>query len=513
MKKIRFFPIILLVCLLTAMLSVPAAALTEPTTGAAAVLVLDRPTGEALYEKNADTRSNPASTTKIMTVLLAVEAIENGEAALTDEVTAAASAFDGLVAEGSTAGIRSGETLTLEQLLYCTMLSSANEACNIIAEHLAGSVSAFVARMNARAAELGCTGTHYANTHGLTDSEHYTTARDMGLIALEASRHPLFMTLCGTAEYSVPATNLSGTRALTNSNALLTEKSMYGAGFLYDGASGMKTGHTSAAGYCLVSTAERDDRELLCVVYGDATSAACFTDSKTLLDWALDNYSYQNVLRSDENIASVDIALGTDTDYVNLRPAGDITMLLANDYDPNDFSFDIVVYALRDGKVLTAPITAGEVLGEVSVMRGGRSCGSVKLLAASSVELSRWEYIKSELHRTTQTTAFKLILFGIILIIVVYIVWVALYRSRRRKYTRAVRAGAGRHVAAPQRSATVREPEETPIEFFTGDDEPAPDAPQPQDDDPAPVHEAQETDSLFADKADRDYFEEFFKGK
>lgn len=512
MKKIKFFPIILLVCLLTALLAVPAAALTEPETGAAAVLVLDRPTGEVLYEKNADTQSNPASTTKIMTVLLAVEAIERGEAALTDEVTASTTAFEGLSADGSTAGIRSGETMTLEQLLYCTMLSSANEACNIIAEHLSGSVSAFVARMNERAAELGCTGTHYANTHGLTDSNHYTTARDMGLIALEASNHPLFMTLCGTAEYTVPATNLAGARALTNSNALLTEKSMYGAGFLYDGASGMKTGHTSAAGYCLVSTAEREDRQLLCVVYGDATSSACFTDSKTLLDWALDNYSYQNVLRSDENIASVDVSLGTDTDYVNLRPAGDVTMLLANDYDPNDFTLDIVVYALRDGKVLTAPITAGEVLGEVSVMRDGRSCGTVKLLAASSVELSRWEYIKSELHRTTQTTAFKLILFGVILLVVVYVVWVVLYRSRRRKYTRAVRAGAGRHVAAPQRPAAP-EPEEAPIEFFTDDYAAEPEPPAAPEQPEPPVHEAQETDSLFADKADRDYFEEFFKGK
>lgn len=187
-------------------------------------------------------------------------------------------------------------------------------------------------------------------------------------------------------------------------------------------------------------------------------------------------------------------------------------MLLANDYDPNDFTLDIVVYALRDGKVLTAPITAGEVLGEVSVMRDGRSCGTVKLLAASSVELSRWEYIKSELHRTTQTTAFKLILFGVILLVVVYVVWVVLYRSRRRKYTRAVRAGAGRHVAAPQRPAAP-EPEEAPIEFFTDDYAAEPEPPAAPEQPEPPVHEAQETDSLFADKADRDYFEEFFKGK
>jgi len=286
MKKLKFLPIFLIICLFTGLFAGTAVMADGPEISAPSAILLDSATGEILYEKDADRQVYPASTTKIMTVLLAVEAVENGEISLDEKVAGSDTITYDLSSLGSTAGIQVGEKLSFEDLLYCAMLSSANEACNIIAQRVSdGIIYNFIQRMNERAKELGCTSTSFINTHGLQGSLHYTTARDFSLIAMEACRHELFMELCGTAQHVVPATNKSGERTLKNSNALLCMDGMYGGGYVYEGCTGMKTGHTSYAGYCLVSTAERNGAELLCLLYGDSSSDACFRNSTALLDY------------------------------------------------------------------------------------------------------------------------------------------------------------------------------------------------------------------------------------
>lgn len=189
MKKIRLLPIFLLMVLLVSILAPQALALEAPELTSTAGILVDMDSGRVLFEKNADQKAYPASLTKVMTVLVAVEAVEKGEFSLTDSVTASDSCLEGMVDDGSTAGIVPGETMSLKDLLYCALLASANEACNVIGEYIGGTVSGFVDMMNARASELGCTGTHFANTHGLPDDNHYTTARDMALIYREALSH------------------------------------------------------------------------------------------------------------------------------------------------------------------------------------------------------------------------------------------------------------------------------------------------------------------------------------
>lgn len=531
MKNIKFLAIFLILCLALSLLTPAALALDAPEIVSRAAILLDRKTGEVLWSQNADERAYPASTTKIMTVLLAVEAVEEGSAALSDQVTASANIAYDLIDDGSTSGIRAGETMTLEDLLYCAMLQSANEACNVIAEHIGGTIPEFVARMNARADALGCTGTHFANTHGLPSEDHYTTAADMSRITLEAAGRPLFMEICGTKEKEIPATNVSALRTLQNSNSLINPDSVsYGSGYYYERAGGVKTGFTNAAGYCLVSTA--DDAEsgvsLLCVVFGgvhDDNGYSNFSDTITLLDWAFDNYSYQDVLDPNVSIASVDVKLGQGTDYVNLRPAGTVTLLLPNDYDPDEFDLDMQVYSLQQGETVTAPVTAGEVLGEVSVYRDGQNCGTVKLVAASSVDLSRGQYIRSHIEETIHTAAFRWIFWGVVLILVLYLAWVILYRIRRIRYRRAVKAAkGGAHVKPRTEPVPVAEPEPEPeIEFFNENGlaepvaEPAPEFAPVTDDTRMipPVAEtppAEDAEALRR-KADRDYFEEFFRQK
>lgn len=203
-------------------------------------LLGDMGSGRILFNIDAYSRREPASLTKIMTLLLAVEAIEAGTASPDDMVTASAACKTGLEHDSSTAYIDRGETMSLRDLLYCAALASANEACNIIAEHISGSISAFVERMNTRAAELGCSGTHFANTHGMPDDNHYTTARDIFLIACEGMRHQLFAQLVGCREYTTSATNDSPARVLESSNALITPDSPYSDKYVYPARSASK---------------------------------------------------------------------------------------------------------------------------------------------------------------------------------------------------------------------------------------------------------------------------------
>ena len=535
MKKKKILLFFLALCLtVSPLLALPAWALTDPPVESRAAIVMDRNSGEVFFSKNPDERVYPASTTKIMTVLLAVEAVEAGNAALADEITASANMGFDLEADGSSAGIVEGETMTLEQLLYCAMLASANEACNIIAEYIAGSVYAFVEQMNARAAEFGCTGTHFANTHGLPNTNHYTTASDFCRIAREAVSHDLFMQFCNTESIDIPATNLSDVRNLVNSNALISAGSIYGSQYLYPDAAGVKTGHTNDAGYCLVSTASRDGIDLLAVVFGGyaeisadgnvITGYTNFSDSILLYEWVFNNFSYQEILSTNVNVASVDVDLSKDEDYVNLRPSASISLLLPNDYNPSEFQFEPQVYSLQRGEKVTAPVTAGEVLGEITVFRDGQIVGTVNLVAASSVDLSRTQYILSHIRETTHSTAFIVILLIVILVLGAYITWVIVYRVKYSRYRKAAVSRRGAPAAQPRKRAVPS------IEFFPEDDTVPEDETYEEDysealeaipfeetdtppEVPAEGVSAPRSDPLFEDKTAQDYFENFFRQK
>lgn len=517
MKKFKFLSIFLTVAIMASLLLSPAAlALAPPEVSCPNVLIMDRETGEILFEKAADETVYPASITKIMTVLLAVEAIENGAASMTDEVTASGNITFDLIADGSTAGIMVGETMTLESLLYATMLSSANEACNIIAEHIGGGISNFVAQMNARAEELGCTGTNFVNTHGLPDSNHYTTARDFSLIALEASRHDLFMKLCSTPSITIPATNLSGERKLNNSNALINTDGIYGSQYLYEFADGMKTGHTNAAGYCLISTAAKDGVELLAAVFGGTETwpgptpeYSNFSDSIKMYEWVFNNFSYREVLRSTDAVTSIDVEMGSNADSVKLRPEASISALLPNDSDLSEFSLSVSLDS-EEGEKLMAPITAGEKLGEVTLSKNGVIYGTVDLVAASGVDLSRGEYIKAKISDTLDSKVFKIILWCVIILVVAYIALVVMYRVRRARHRKAMRQARlekarrermdreEQQRIEAQRQQTPRSSAAKPAVSYVRE-------PQVSE---APGKTPGEAKN---EQAERDYFEEFFK--
>ena len=448
MRKFKLLPSVLIVCLLAACLAPAAAALDDPAINARAAVLADPETGRVYYSLNADERAYPASLTKIMTVLLAVEAIERGEVSEDDQVTATETSMQNLAEDGSTAGIVAGEVLTFSDLLYGAMLVSANEACNVIAEHVSGSVGAFVELMNERAAELGCTGTHFANTNGLPDENHYTTAADLALITSEALQHSLFTTICNTVTRTVPATNMNDERVLSNTNALINPDSGYGSGYYYEYAHGVKTGHTNDAGYCLISTAEKDGIRLMAVVLGcEAVPRAdgsgndyqSFSDSITLYNWVFNNFSSQEIVSSAEQVAEAPVELGQGVDRVSLRPANVVTAVVADDTDLSTVQRDVVVYSERDGETLVAPISAGTVLGELTLTLDGQVLGRSELVASTSVELSRAEYMKG---RLAETFASPWVIGGLVFIVIFaagYIFLVVRYRSLHKRHLRSVR--------------------------------------------------------------------------
>ncbi len=272
----------------------------SPEITAESALVMDARSGEVLYAKQHKETRYPASITKVMTTLLAIENCK-----MDDIVTFSKEAVYGIEAGSSSAGIPPGAELTVEETLYALMLVSANEAGAAIAEHVAGSNEAFAKLMTSRAKELGCTGTQFKNPHGLPDEEHYTTAYDMGLIMKECIKHEEFRKIAGTISYTIKKrASLPSDIELWNHAKILRESTEY----YYSPAKGAKTGFTQAALNTLVTYAEKNGVQLICIILKDHGADCSYNDSKALYRWAFDQVkSVQPLKNFDLNAAYASI--------------------------------------------------------------------------------------------------------------------------------------------------------------------------------------------------------------
>ena len=419
------------------LLSTAALAAEKPVVEAKAALLIELNSDTILFEQDADVTVYPASLTKIMTCLLTLENLK-----LTDTVTVSETALSNLDESGSTADLQVGETLTVDQLLYCMMLSSANEACNVAAEAISGSVDAFVQKMNTRAAELGCTGTHFANPHGLHNEDHYTTARDLSKIARAAIQNNKFREIVSKSSYVVPPTNLHDERKLTTTNQLMInlQTNRY-----YDSrVNGVKTGFTTPAGRCLIATAESGSISLLSVVCGCDTRVletgdlefASFPETEKLLNYAFDSFTYAPVLTTLYPVAEIPVSRSAGSNTVSLSPAQELKALMPVDYDAEKLQ-QTVTLINEDG--VTAPVYAGDELGEISVSYEGRQLGTVKLVAIADVARANIFGLFQEPTTTAQSwvkTVLLLLLLVIIVLIVLFLVRNA-RRKRRRKSSRS----------------------------------------------------------------------------
>ena len=346
---------LLLLALLLTLL--PAAALAgETATSAKACVVMDAASGRLLLEHNAYAPLPMASTTKIMTALLA---LENGQ--LDEPVTCTRNAFG---VPGTSIYLDLGETLTLEEMLYGLLLASGNDAAVAIAEHIGGTVENFCSQMTERAASLGCTNTVFQTPHGLPKEGHYTTARDLALITREAMRYTKFREIVSTQRATIPWQNRSYDRVLRNKNRLLRT---------YPGAMGVKTGFTRAAGRCLVSAARRDGMTLICVVFG---CPDWFDESERLLDLGFEGWEAFTVLHEGETVRMLPVLAGDRTEIPAVL-ADDLTAVLPKGKLPN--------LTIELPESLKSPVFAGEKLGIASLALAGETLTESDVVAGKTV--------------------------------------------------------------------------------------------------------------------------------
>ena len=433
MKKYRIPALLLSLVLMLNLLVLPAAAIEEPELQCTHAILVDANYGEVLYDKKADEKAYPASITKVMTALLVLEAIDSGKLTKDQQITAGPTTLQDMSGNYSTANLEPGDVLTVEQLLYCLLLPSANEAGNILAVAVDGSIEAFVEHMNTRAKELGCKGTHFVNPHGLHDPDHYTTAYDISLYMTEALKHELFRTIIHTATYVLPATAHMGEQTFYNTNALISN--FHYSGYVYDKCIGGKTGTTDEAGRCLVAAAESGDTLLISVILGSgvvdpngAKRQGQFTESTKLLKWGFDNFRRVTISQGNDPVDKVAVTLSRQADEVMVKPEGEVVRTLPKDLDPS--LIETTIHLNSD--TVEAPVEEGQVLGTMTLSYEGTDYGSLDLVAVTSVERSELLYKKAQVMAFFQNFGVRVAAVIILILVVAVLLKVLVFRKERR---------------------------------------------------------------------------------
>lgn len=437
MKNRRFPAAVLLLailCSLSFSFRAAAAREGEPKIRSNAAILYEVTSGELVYEKNGKQKAYPASTTKIMTALLALENCEMDE-----PVTVTRAALNTVSPGSSIAGLQNGEVLTMYEMLECLLVASGNDAASVIAVHIGGTVAQFVEMMNERSRELGCTSTHYTNPSGLHDEEHYTTAEDLLKVTVEAMKHPEFVEIVGSAQVTIPETNkVDHPRYFNNTNQLISQAVT--SENLFSKATGIKTGHTTPAGYCLVSSAENGDLSYIAVVLGgyiDENTGRnySYVDSINLFLWGFSDFKYRTIVSTSDLVKELEVDLAKEKDFVILRAAEDVTAFLHED-DDIDAIFTKTISVQEN---ITAPVERGDMLGTMTILRGSEVYARVDLVATNTVERSEGLYYFEQLGAFFEKPLVRAFVALLLAALIVYIIFVILYNKRRRNINRRKR--------------------------------------------------------------------------
>lgn len=350
----------------------------KPSIISQAAILMDAKTGKILYAKNENEKMYPASTTKIVTAILTLENCN-----LDEVVTVGYDAVMSIPEGYSSASLQIGEQLTIEQLLQLLLVHSANDAANVLAEYVGGSIESFVSMMNTKINELNLFHTHFTNTFGMHNDNHYTTAQDLAHIMKYCIKNEKFRKLAGIASCAIPATNKYDTRKYNSTNELIIPNNKNYYPYLTSG----KTGYTSQAGDCLVSCSYKNDLELICVILGGENvngTSTRFSETKTLYEYGYNHYSIRNILNVNDVVTQLEIPNGTkDTKNLDLLAKNDIHALLENTLSEDALPFEI---NLR--QEIKAPIEQNENLGSISYTIDGIEY-KTDLMASHAVEKSK----------------------------------------------------------------------------------------------------------------------------
>ena len=402
-----------------------------------AAVLMDAKTGIVLYDKNMNEKKYPASTTKILTALLALENTKP-----TDKITASYNAVYNIGPGGSNMGLKENEEISAKDALYGILLKSANEACMAIAEYISNNVEDFVNMMNERAKKIGAKNTNFVNPHGYHDNNHYTTSYDMALIMQEALKNEDFIKIISTKKHFIEKTNLSDERNLTNSNKLILEESP----FYYEYCIGGKTGFTDQAGNTLVSYSKKDDMELIAVVMkGKGTEI--YTDSVKLFEYGFNQYSKKTIFNKSSfektsPVVQIFNEKTIDLGIANLSAKNDLSLNL-----PKNIQEDKIISKINLEPTITAPLKIGDTVGSISFMYNNNIIANVDIISDSKIDiipekkLERKEKIKMFIIRLIKFLFFTIVILLILFIIIIITGFISRKyfkykrkKSRKRKF-------------------------------------------------------------------------------
>ena len=399
-------------------------------TKSKAVYLENLDTGAVILDKSSTEKMYPASTTKIMTYAIVADNVEDFDNTMVDINEAV---FKDLDPESTVMGLSKhvGEKYSIRDLLYGMMLPSGNDAALVLADYVGGgNISAFVEKMNAKAKELGCTGTNFVNPHGLHDPNHYTTAKDLATIAKYAISKPDFMTITGTVSYTPERFD----QPITNTNYMMINNADT-AKYYYPNVKGIKTGYTDEAGKCLVTTGSKDGLTYLIVCLGADYSFEedinyAMLDSCDLYDWVFENMAQRTVSSASEVVKTVHVNYGKGDDKVSLIPQGELTALLPKNYDQS-----LVKVEVECNDSIDAPVTKGQSVGTVTVKYDDMTVGTTEAVASKDIALDKAKVFWNNLGDWFKKN-FILIAIVAILILVLIIVLVVISSAKKKQRER-----------------------------------------------------------------------------
>lgn len=429
MPKKIFSAFLALFLIIIPLISVSAYEPTGIEITAKSVMLVSLDTDEVIYSKAENERVYPASITKIMVVTLMLESpIYNpgAKVAMTKE------AQNLVLGTGSVvSNLKEGEEISQLDLVYYVLMSSCGDCAYLAALTYGETVENFVDMMNKKAKELGLKGTHYQNPVGLHNEQNYTTAKDTYTLTRYALKNETFKTVCETVRYTVPETNMHGTRTLSTTNFLQDNSTNY----YYVYAKGVKTGFTSESGRCLVSTASYNGYNYMCILFGCTTDSDRFDGSRNLYRWAFNNFSFKQIADVDTPVCEIGVNMSFDTDHVSLYAEKSFVSVLPTDADDST----ITIKPNYENKDIDAPVKKGQVLGTADIIYANQVIGTVNLI--SHEDISRSYVILTAVHYIKKfvTSVYMLIACAILAVIILIIaIWIW-YLNRNRKRSKSSR--------------------------------------------------------------------------
>lgn len=400
-----------------------------------AIYLINLDTDTVAYEKNIDKKMYPASLTKIMTYIVTAEHVQDFDGTT---VTIRKELIDKLLGTGSSiANLKADDTVTINQLLHCLMIKSGNDAALVLEDYVGnGEPDKFISMMNDKAAELGCKNTHFMNSHGLHDDNHYTTARDLAIMTKYAMTLPNFMDIC-----SCPTSYIMGEDKypLVTTNSMIDQSR--GGKYYYQYARGIKTGHTDEAGYCLVSSAVYNGYSYLCVALGAPIKDSsghkisdnyAMLDSKALYKWALSNLELKPILKKKDPMAEIKVNLTTNKDSILLYPAENYSALL-----PKSVTASSIDIKIEKPDSIDAPIKSGQKIGTAILSYANKELSHVDLVAAQDVDRNIILFIIQYITNIVTSIWFKITLGIVVALIAIYLIlYVHSNKKSHRKRTK-----------------------------------------------------------------------------